>query len=279
MCMCVKICPDFLQKQQCVVDYKQKVLIAGDVTLHLTKRLSPSSSFDASLVNTLKLPPFTEMMVPCKIIGHEFSDGSDVYVERNEALLGKYEIMCGNGVIKTFGNSVLVRMANFTPTAKCLPMGVIVAKIGALVKISVFAKDSCVDDCAYILETVPMIQDHSFEALRSEDADLLLLWEELKLNELNLNEGEKKAVHEIIKKHKKAFSLSKTDLGRTVVIKHSIDTGDAMPVRQQPRRMSTKQKQEVGKLVDDMLDDGVISTSKSPWSSPVVLVNKKRRQC
>ena len=180
-----------MQKQHCVVDYKQKVLKAGDVTLHLTKRLSPPSSFDASLVNTLKLPPFTEMMVPCKIIGHEFSDGSDVYVERNEALLGKYEIMCGNGVTKTFGNSVLVRMANFTPTAKCLPMGVIVAKIGALVKISVFAKDSCVNDCAYILETVPMIQNHSFEALRSEDADLLLLWEELKLNELNLKEGKK----------------------------------------------------------------------------------------
>ena len=135
-----------MQKQQCVVDYKQKVLKAGDVILRLTKCLSPLSSFDASLVNTLKLPPFTEMIVPGKIIGHEFSDGSDVYVERNEALLGKYEIMCGNGVTKTFGNSVLVRMANFTPTAKCLPMGVIVAKISVLVKISVFAKDSCVDD-------------------------------------------------------------------------------------------------------------------------------------
>ena len=94
---------DFLQKQQCVVDYKQKVLKAGDVILHQTKRLSPLYSFDASLVNTLKLPPFTEMMVPCKIIGHEFSDGSDVYVERNEALLGKYEIMCEIGVTKTFG--------------------------------------------------------------------------------------------------------------------------------------------------------------------------------
>ena len=80
------------------------------------------------------------MMVPCKIIGHEFSDGSGVYVERNEALLGKYEIMCGNGVTKTFGNSVQVRMANFTPTAKCLPMGVIVAKI------SVLARDSYVDE-------------------------------------------------------------------------------------------------------------------------------------
>ena len=82
-------------------------------------------------------------------------------------------------------------------------------------------------------------------------------------------------MHEIIKKHKKAFSLSKTDLGRTEVIKHSIDTGNAMPIRHQPLRMSTKQKQEVGKLVDDILDDGVIETSKSPWSSPIVLIKKK----
>ena len=82
-------------------------------------------------------------------------------------------------------------------------------------------------------------------------------------------------MHEIIKKHKKTFSLLKTDFARTEVIKHSIDSGDAMPERQQPLRMSTKQKQEVGKLVDDMLDDSVISTSKSPWSSPVVLVKKK----
>ena len=79
----------------------------------------------------------------------------------------------------------------------------------------------------------------------------------------------------LLKSTKRLFHCQKTDLGRTEVIKHSINTGNLMPVRQQPRRMSTKQKQEVGKLVDDMLDDGVISTSKSPWSSPIVLVEKK----
>ena len=168
-------------------------------------------------------------MVPFKVIGHECNDGSDVCVERNEALLSKYEIMCGNGVTKTFGNSVQVRMDNFTPTAKCLSMGVIAAEISVLVKISVLARDSCVDDCAYILETVPMNQDHLFEASCGEDADLLRLLEELKLKELNLNEGEKKEVHKIIKKHKKAFSLLKTNLGRTELIKHSIDTGNGMP--------------------------------------------------
>ena len=74
-----------------------------DVTLHLTERLSPLSFFNASRVNILQLPSFTEIMVPCKTICNVFGDGSDVYVERNEAFLGKYDIMCGNRVTKTFG--------------------------------------------------------------------------------------------------------------------------------------------------------------------------------
>ena len=64
-------------------------------------------------------------------------------------------------------------MVNFTSTPKCLPMGVIVAKISALVKIRVLGMDSCVDDCAN--------QDHSFEALCSENADFLLLLEKAKI--------------------------------------------------------------------------------------------------
>ena len=71
-------------------------------------------------------------------------------------------------------------------------------------------------------------------------------------------------MHEIIRKLKKAFSLTKIDLCQTEVIKHNIDTGNAMPVRQQPRKMSTKQKQKVGKLVDDMFHDCIIILSKSP---------------
>ena len=55
----------------------------------------------------------------------------------------------------------------------------------------------------------------------------------------------------------------------------TIDTGDAMPVKQRPYRTTPENKQEIDRQVDDMLQKGIIQESVSPWSSPVVLVKKK----
>ena len=41
------------------------------------------------------------------------------------------------------------------------------------------------------------------------------------------------------------------------------------------RRMSFVVRQEIAKLLKQMEANGVIQPSKSPWSSPVVLVQKK----
>lgn len=65
------------------------------------------------------------------------------------------------------------------------------------------------------------------------------------------------------------------DLGRTDILKHSIDTGHATPIRQQVWRMSLPAKEKVRQLLQDMMEKKVISPSKSPWASPVVLVQKK----
>ena len=64
-------------------------------------------------------------------------------------------------------------------------------------------------------------------------------------------------------------------LSHTHVIVHNIDTGASSPIRQHPRRLPYHQKAEVEKQVRDMLAQGVIQPSTSPWSSPIVLVKKK----
>ena len=64
-------------------------------------------------------------------------------------------------------------------------------------------------------------------------------------------------------------------LGHTTVITHKIDTGDAAPIRQYPRRLPYAYREETDKQVAEMLQQGVIKPSTSPWASPVVLVKKR----
>ena len=64
-------------------------------------------------------------------------------------------------------------------------------------------------------------------------------------------------------------------LGHTSVLSHHINTGNSTPIRQYPRRLPFHYRGEVEKQVKDMLQQGVVQPSTSPWASPVVLVKKK----
>jgi len=58
-------------------------------------------------------------------------------------------------------------------------------------------------------------------------------------------------------------------------VKHTIDTGNAKPVNQPPHRTSPAERQIIRDMTNEMLANGVIQPSTSPWASPVVLVKKK----
>ena len=60
-----------------------------------------------------------------------------------------------------------------------------------------------------------------------------------------------------------------------LVFEQKIDTGDAWPIKQQPYRVSNKQRVEINRQISNMLEQNIISVSTSPWGSPVVLVKKK----
>ena len=64
-------------------------------------------------------------------------------------------------------------------------------------------------------------------------------------------------------------------LGHTNVVRHNINTGDSPPIRQRPRRLRYAYRKETDDQIRDMLDQGVIHPSISPWASPIILVQKK----
>jgi hypothetical protein len=64
--------------------------------------------------------------------------------------------------------------------------------------------------------------------------------------------------------------------GSAAGIKHEIEVeGDNRPIFRRPYKTPFSKKKVIAEEVSKMLENGVIRKSKSPWSSPVVLVVKK----
>lgn len=63
--------------------------------------------------------------------------------------------------------------------------------------------------------------------------------------------------------------------GRMNIVEHDIDTGDARPICQIPRKLILAKREEAENINQEMEKDGVIEASNSPWISPAVLIKKK----
>ena len=74
----------------------------------------------------------------------------------------------------------------------------------------------------------------------------------------NLTPSQADKLRMLLQKYESSFAESENDLGRTSIVKHHIDTGDARPVKEPPRRTPVHLRQEVDKNIDDMLSRGVI---------------------
>src|ERR1051325_10896018 len=98
--------------------------------------------------------------------------------------------------------------------------------------------------------------------------------ENLKIGEMN--KEQKEQIEGIIEKYKDLCVTDTTKLGRTDIVRHRINTGDHEPIKGKPYRVNNEDKRNTIKNeIKKMEKAGVIRKSYSPWSSPVVIVEKK----
>ena len=71
------------------------------------------------------------------------------------------------------------------------------------------------------------------------------------------------------------FIWENDQFGKTNVVTHTIDTGEATPIKQRFYRTSYNNQQFIKEEIDRLLKTGLIKPSKSQWTSPVVVVEKK----
>ena len=65
-----------------------------------------------------------------------------------------------------------------------------------------------------------------------------------------LTESQQKQLRQLMNEYRDIFVLSPEELGRTNWVQHTIDTGDASPIRMRPYRVPEAQKERIEKCVD-----------------------------
>ena len=97
----------------------------------------------------------------------------------------------------------------------------------------------------------------------------------VKLQDVEITNETRRLFEEMCDKHPEAFSKNNKDIGRTTLIEMEIDTGDSLPVAQNPYTLPLKHHKWVQKEIETLEKAGVIEQSLSLWASPVIVVPKK----
>src|SRR3954454_18919398 len=151
---------------------------------------------------------------------------------------------------------------------------------------AVYFSDLISDTSESDLEFNPWVDHVTENELSSEEeeestnpatmlAEVAFVEEKKKLNLGPLTDQEQELFAEFTNTYRDICAKSQTDIGRTDLIQHKINTGDARPIALPAYRLNPQKKEFLRKEIANMEEVGIIRKSKSPWAFPVVIVSKK----
>ena len=111
-------------------------------------------------------------------------------------------------------------------------------------------------------------------SVKTEEGDIIID-DMLSKIDNSVPENVKHSLKSLLTEYVDAFSTSENEMSVTDVIMHNIDTGNSRPFRQSLRPQPKALREESEPLLDEMLKQGIVQSSSSPWASNIVLVRKK----
>ena len=252
---------DFLQRHHCTIDTESWVLLVKSVGLRvpLCPKASPAPpNLSVSVVGSTMIPPQSEMEVLGRV-------GCDTPMATQQTWLlegslpdrSKAAVARSLVTIADHNHNVVVRVVNPSDQPVALCNGATIAELHELES-----------DAIQVATTVQAPAQQIPEAKRHA------LWEMAQKAD-SLSDSEKQTLYETLMSYEDVFAADSSDLGRTGLVHHSVNTGPAAPVRQPPRRLPPHYRERAQELISDMLQRDIIQKSTSPWASPIVLVKKK----
>ena len=96
----------------------------------------------------------------------------------------------------------------------------------------------------------------------------------LNLDHSELSEEQKRKLYSFLGRNRDIFAKDSSELKEAKFHSHVIHTKTNRPVSKPPYRQTPQMRAETERLTNEMLQNGIIRESNSPWHSPVVLVKK-----
>lgn len=110
--------------------------------------------------------------------------------------------------------------------------------------------------------------------MSKSDPRLQEVLSKISLNTTHLSTSETLEITDLFAEYIDIFKVEGGPHGHYSGVKHEIKTDGHPPIRSRPYRYAPHIQTEIRKQVHEMLDQGVIKESISPWSFPVVMVPK-----
>ena len=231
---------DFLMAHGCSVDTGVGSLHIGveKVPLHKPLAFQVARCRRVVAIEDTVISPYSEILVPAKIVGEPYGEPWGT-VGPSPATTLPPCVMGRKTLVDAQRGYIPLRMVNLTNEPRQIPSGKEVAT------------------CEPV-ESIVYPSSDSHRKHVSPDEGLPEHLQDLYLRSTNgSTDDQQHQLRNLLLEFQDIFSRGLHDLGRTGVTKHKINTGDASPVRQHPRRLSFAQREEAFKAVEEMHAQGI----------------------
>ena len=128
-----------------------------------------------------------------------------------------------------------------------------------------------------LLARISKVQNSNMKTISSviQNKQQKPLNNKIDLTDLDVTEKFRPHIKNLIVKNQDLFASKDSELGYTSTVKMKIDTQNHSPIKLRPYRTPLKNREVIEKAIDEMLDANIVRRSRSPWSFPVVIVDKK----
>ena len=250
---------DFLISQEVIIDYKKcTVVIRGnEIPFNMTNGIATTNHKICSRVvsasQTTTIPGRTIQLLTVSLPTEVKTMGfSSVLIEPQ----GPDKSPSHISVARTFSSvnsdsHAIIQVMNTNPTPVTIYQGTILGEFT-------------------LLSELLLVESHPPASPVANSPTL----SDIDLSESALSPEQQQELLALLCDYSDLFATNNGALGRTSVVKHTIHT-EGHPIRQPVRRQPRALQDDIDTEVEQMLQNGVIQPSSSPWSSPVVMVKKK----